>query len=82
MGDLASRRASVAFWTLLSGVVVTVLATVIGNLAPAALPSGLRDVLGYMALGLMALAHVLPVIAGLTRLVRPPVPLRLVPERA
>jgi len=60
MRDLESRRAAVAFWTLLSAVVVTTLATVAGNLAPALLPSDACDACGYLAFGLIATAHAWP----------------------
>jgi uncharacterized membrane protein len=77
MGDLESRRAAVAFWTLLSAVAITVLATVIGNLARSILPPDASDALGFMALGLLATAHALPLAAGLVRVVRTAVPLAL-----
>jgi len=82
MRDLESRRAAVAFWTLLSAVVVTTLATVIGNLAPAVLSADACDACGYLAFGLIATAHALPLAAGMIRVVRTPVPLTLVAERA
>jgi hypothetical protein len=82
MRDLESRRAAVAFWMLLGAVIVTALATVIGNLAPAVLPLDACDALGFAALALLAMAHALPLAAGLVRLVRAPVPLRLVSGEA
>jgi hypothetical protein len=82
MKELEGRRVAVAFWTLLGAVVMTVLATVTGNLMPAALSLDTRDALGYVALGLIAAAHALTLAAGLTRLARPPVSLRLAGERA
>jgi len=82
MRDLESRRAAVAFWTLLSAVVVTTLATVAGNLAPALLPSDACDACGYLAFGLIATAHALPLAAGLVRVARAPAPLRLVSSEA
>ena len=51
---------AVAFWTLLAGIAVIALATVIGNLAPSMLPEGPRDALGLAALGLLLAAHLGP----------------------
>ncbi len=77
MKDLEGRRVAVAFWTFLASVAVTVLASVTGNLMPAALSPEGCDALGFLALGLALAAHTLPLAAGLTRLARPPVPLQL-----
>lgn len=77
MRDLDSWLAAVAFWTLLGAVAVATLATVTGNLAPAALPHDACDAFGFMALGLLATAHALPVAVGLTRALRTPAPLAL-----
>ncbi|MDB5360012.1 MAG: hypothetical protein JWO51_1309 [Rhodospirillales bacterium] len=76
MSDLESRRAAVAFWTLLGAVAVTTLATATGNLAPGVLSPDARDALGFIALGLAFAAHALPLVAGLIRISRP-VPLQL-----
>ena len=51
---------AVALWTLLAGIAVIALATVVANLAPWALPAGPRDTLGLVALGLLVAAHVGP----------------------
>ena len=82
MRDLESRRAAIAFWTLLGAVTVTTLATVAGNLAPASLPPDACDALGFLALALLVTAHVLPLVAGLVRIGRTPVPLPLVSREA
>jgi len=81
MSELGSRRAAVAFWTLLGAVAVTTLATVTGNLAPAILSRDACDALGFIALGLGFTAHALPLVAGLIRISRP-VPLQLVSGEA
>jgi len=65
MRDLDRRRTAVAFWTLLSAVVAITLASVIGHLAPALLSSDAGDACGCLALGLVALAHGVPLAAGL-----------------
>jgi len=78
MTDGECRLAAAALWTLLSAVVVTTLATAAGNLAPALLGPGARDALGLAALGLILLAHALPLAAGLVRPSRPPAPVPLV----
>jgi hypothetical protein len=77
MRDLGSRRAAVALWMLLGAVAVATLTIVIGNLAPAALPHDACNALGFVTLGLLATAHVLPVAAGLARALRAPAPLAL-----
>ena len=74
MMDWKCRQAAIALWTLLGAAIVATLATVAGNLAPALLPSGPRDALGIVALGLVMLAHVLPFAAGLARGSRAPAP--------
>jgi hypothetical protein len=82
MRELESRRAAVAFWTLLSAVIVTTLAAVIGHLSPAFLSLDACDACGYLACGLIATAHALPLAAGVMRVMRTPIPLTLVAERA
>jgi len=82
MRELENRRAAVAFWTLLSAVVVTTLATVAGNLAPVLLSPDACDACGYLAVGLVATAHALPLAAGLVRVARAPILLRLVGSEA
>ena len=77
MLDSGSRPAAVALWILLAAVVVTALATVVGHLAPALLPAGPRDALGLAALGLVFVAHALPLAAGLVRVAPVPVALSL-----
>jgi hypothetical protein len=77
MMDWKCRQAAIALWTLLSAAILATLATVSGNLAPALLSRGPRDALGIVALGLILLAHMLPLAAGLARGSRAPAPVPL-----
>ncbi len=58
---------AVAFWTLMAGAVLIVLATAAGHLMPALLAPGSRDALGLMGLGLFLAAHVASLSIGLSR---------------
>lgn len=86
---LESKRWSMAvtFWTLLSGVAVTALVTVTGNLAPTLLPPGSRDALGLVGLCLFLAAHIASIGVSLRRApeATPPLPaasVRLVEREA
>jgi hypothetical protein len=71
-----------AFWTLLSAVVVTTLAIVIGNLAPAVLSHNGCDAFGYLAFGLIAMAYTVPLAVGAMQAARTAFLPPLVPKQA